>query len=136
MPRSSTSPTTPRPTASTLPESEGILIENVLADHNGWEDGWETGDGIRPRSSTTTSTSSGTTSTSPSATASPCSGSSFGAQIRSGGFIENMALLDNNVALNVKGGNYRNGDYIGNYSLVLDTVTSSGAHKDAPGVGR
>ncbi len=62
-------------------------------------------------------------------------GSSFGAQIRSGGFIENVALLDNNVALNVKGGNYRKGDYIGNYSLVLDTVTSSGAHKDAPGVG-
>ncbi|MEM6890681.1 MAG: right-handed parallel beta-helix repeat-containing protein, partial [Pseudomonadota bacterium] len=117
-------------------ESENLLIENVLADHNGFERGWESGNGDAPdalshniyiqwdnldvtfRNNVT------------------MQGSSFGAQIRSGGVVEGNAFLDNNIALNVKGGS-QNGVFNGNTSLILDNIVSSGGHRgeDIPGIG-
>ena len=57
---------------------------------------------------------------------------SIGAQIRSGGFIEDNVFLDNNGGVNFLGGG---DDYVGNYSLFTDNVVTSGAHKDADLIG-
>jgi VCBS repeat-containing protein len=113
--------------------TEKLLVENVLADHNGWEPDWESGDGNAPNAfnhnfylqwDNLDVTFRDNVS---------LRGSSFGAQVRSGGVVENNALLDNNVALNVKGGEYRNNDFPGHYSLLLDNVVSSGADKEGAG---
>ncbi len=54
---------------------------------------------------------------------------SFGAQVRSGGVIEDNIFLDNNAAVTIPGG-YDKGTYgEGNYSLLLGNIITSGAHR-------
>ena len=115
---------------------DGLLIEDTLFDHNGWADGYDYDlsaefgqapslyshnvyiqrdaldvtfrDNIVMRAS------------------------ADGAQIRSGGFVEDNIFIDNNNALLVANG-YESG---GNYSLVNGNVITSGAHKEtAEGTG-
>ncbi len=56
-------------------------------------------------------------------------GASTGVQFRSGGFMEDVAIIDNNVAGNTGGGIYQGGAPIGNYTLVSDTVITSAAYR-------
>ena len=62
-------------------------------------------------------------------------GASFGAQIRSGGFIEDTVFLDNNAAFASVGGDYNGAGPVGNYTLFSDNLITSGAHKDALQIG-
>lgn len=56
--------------------------------------------------------------------------SSVGLIARGGGYIEGNVALDNNFGIAVRGGNYKDTDYIGNFTLLADNVVTSGAHKD------
>jgi hypothetical protein len=113
--------------------TDSLLIENNLVDHSGWADDYRTDlslkggqvpsiyshnlylsydntdvtlrDNILMRSA------------------------SFGAQVRSGGFIEGNLFLDNNAAVNFLGGDDEKTHGTGNYTLFMDNVVTSGAHK-------
>lgn len=61
--------------------------------------------------------------------------SSFGAGLRSGGFIEDNAFIDNNAGLSFDGGDYNNSGAKGQYSLVNGNVITSAGHKDAEEIG-
>ncbi len=56
-------------------------------------------------------------------------GASFGAQIRSGGMVENNSFIDNNAAVNFAGGIDANSARKGNYTLFLDNLITSAGHK-------
>jgi hypothetical protein len=60
---------------------------------------------------------------------------SWGAQVRSGGFIEDNVFLDNNAAFSFLGGMFGTNGPIGNYSLVSDNLVTSAGHKVAPYIG-
>lgn len=117
-------------------DTHGILLEGNIFHHNGWEsdyliDGSYQG-GMAPNMYSqnvylqynTTDVTYRDNITSQAA--------SQGAQLRGGGFVEGNLFLDNNVAFNVLGGNYKDFGFVGNYSLVLDNVTTSGGYKIAP----
>jgi hypothetical protein len=57
-------------------------------------------------------------------------GASFGAHVRGGGFVEDNVFLDNNVAVDILGGDYRGAGPVGNFTLFSDNLITSGAHKD------
>jgi uncharacterized beta-barrel protein YwiB (DUF1934 family) len=61
--------------------------------------------------------------------------SSYGAQIRPGGVVEDNIFIDNNAGFNVIGGNYLNQGFIGEYSMVSGNVVTSAAHKEAYQIG-
>ncbi|WOI56566.1 hypothetical protein [Palleronia sp. LCG004] len=112
---------------------DGLLIDKVFADRNGWSPGYETGDGDAPRMQNhniyiQTGVEDVTFRDSIS-----MRGSSFGAQFRSGAVIEGSAFVDNNVAFNTSGGQYDNRGHNDNYSLVLDNIVTSAGNK--PGAG-
>ena len=110
-----------------------LLLQNNLFDHNGWADGYDynlSGQNGQPPSmfsqnvyiqydNTDVTFRDNIT----------MRGASFGANIRSGGFIEDNVFLDNNAALNAFGGNYLNHGYVGNYSLLSDNVITSAGYK-------
>ncbi len=63
-------------------------------------------------------------------------GASFGAQVRSGGFIEDNVFIDNNAAVNYLGGRPDrstefDGDRTGHFTLFADNLVTSGAYKQA-----
>lgn len=109
---------------------DGVLIENTFFDHNGWEDDYRYDlslEGGQPPSKfshnvyiqydVTDVTFRDNIS---------MQGASFGAQIRSGGVVEDNVFVDNNAAVRVGwAGNE------GQYSLVRDNIVTLGAHKDA-----
>lgn len=112
--------------------SQDVLIENTLFDHNGWEEGynWDlTGDHQPPsyysHNVYMSHTNTGVTFRDNIA----MRGASFGAQIRSGGFLEDNLFLDNNYGFGVANGNHDGSGAIGNFSLMLGNVVTSGAHK-------
>lgn len=109
---------------------DGLLIEHTLFDHNGWEDDYRYDlslEGGQPPSKfshnvyiqydVTDVTFRDNVS---------MQGSSFGAQIRPGGVVEDNVFVDNNAALVVGWP----GDE-GQYSLVRDNIITLGAHKEA-----
>jgi hypothetical protein len=55
---------------------------------------------------------------------------SYGVQVRPGGFIEGNVLLDNNIGMNVMGGDAFDRGPTGQYSLVMDNVITSASHKE------
>ncbi|WP_207103079.1 hypothetical protein [Paracoccus shandongensis] len=113
--------------------SEGVLLDGNLFDHNAWVEGYDW--------------SLAATSPMPPSMYSHnlymqadnldvtlrdnifLRGASFGAQVRSGGFIEDNAFIDNNAALNFMGGNYEGKGHVGNYTLLLDNLVTSAGHK-------
>jgi hypothetical protein len=120
-----------------LANSRDILIEGNFADHSGWADGYDynlsADDGQAPsmyshnfylQSDNLGVTFRDNISMRAAGT---------GAQIRSGGFIEDNIFIDNNGALFLGAGSLTNssGGTDGNYSLVLGNVVTSGAHKTA-----
>jgi hypothetical protein len=50
--------------------------------------------------------------------------------VRPGGFIEGNVLLDNNIGMNVMGGDAFDRGPTGQYSLVMDNVITSASHKE------
>ncbi len=105
---------------------DGLLMENNIYDHNGWTDSYYEngyGDPADPMShnlyidyDSTDVTVRDTISMQSSQT---------GLIIRSGGFVENNLLLDNNWSIAVYGGDFYDAGHIGNYSLFLDNVITS-----------
>lgn len=59
--------------------------------------------------------------------------SSFGAQIRTGGFVEDNLFFDNNAMLNVLGGG--DAGAVGHYSLVQGNVVTDAGYRDAVTAG-
>ncbi|ARE42518.1 hypothetical protein RGUI_4201 (plasmid) [Rhodovulum sp. P5] len=112
--------------------SSGILLENNFFDHNGWEDGYDVSGSAeygQPPSMYSHNIYIQFN----------CSDVTFrdnivmraaanGAQIRSGGFIEDNVFIDNNIGLLIGGGT---GGTEGNYTLFTDNLITSGAHKYA-----
>ena len=112
--------------------ADGVLIENVFADHVGWADDYDYN----------LSTASGQP---PSKFSHDfylqmdnldvtfrdnivLRAASDGAQVRSGGFVEDNVFIDNNAAFSVGGGGSQ---APGNYSLILGNLVTSGAGKNA-----
>ncbi|MFD2816984.1 hypothetical protein ACFSYD_25210 [Paracoccus aerius] len=106
-------------------DSDGVFLASTFFDHNGWADGYD------PSMST-------------SAAMPPSKfnhnlyvqndnldvtvrdnifmrGSSFGAQVRPGGVIENNTFIDNNAGLNFFGGS--------SYTLALDNIVTSAGYR-------
>ena len=116
-------------------ETNGLLLEQNLFDHNGWADGYDynlSADSPMPPSmfsqnayldynnSDVTFRDNIT-----------MRAASFGAQIRSGAFIEDNSFIDNNAAVNFLGGDSYNKGPLGHYTLMLDNLVTSAGHKRA-----
>lgn len=114
-------------------QSEGVLIEGNFFDHNGWEEGYDydlsAEDGQPPSFYSHNVYIQNTNTDVTFVDNITMQGASFGAMIRSGGFIEDNLFLDNNAAVNSFGGNYSDAGYIGNYSLWNGNVVTSAGHK-------
>lgn len=109
----------------------GLLLENNFIDHVGWEDGYDYNrsaeDGQPPsmysqniyiqRDNIDVTFRDNIS----------MRAASFGAQVRSGGFIEDNVFIDNNAGVNFLGG--EKGEYNGNYTLLTDNLVTSGASK-------
>ncbi|MEM1340761.1 MAG: hypothetical protein AAGF68_00480 [Pseudomonadota bacterium] len=120
-----------------ITRSDGVLMEDLFIDHTGWADDYDGtlqngqapnmfSQNIYIQHDNEDVTLRDTIS---------MRAASFGAQIRSGGFIENVVFLDNNAALSTGGGAYGHFGPKGNYSLLLDNLVTSAAHKDAFAIG-
>jgi len=113
-------------------KSDGVLIENTFWDHNGWEDDYDydlSADGGQPPSQYSHNLyiqhNNEDVTFRDSIT---MRAAFFGVQIRSGGFVEDNLILDNNAGLNTLGGDYNGAGPIGNYSLYTDNVVTSAQH--------
>lgn len=116
--------------------TDGVLMEGNIFHHNGWQDTYLIdGSGAGGMASSmyshnvylqydTTDVTFRDNITSQS--------SSYGAHIRGGGFAQNNLFLDNNVAVSLYGGNYKDFGFVGNFSLFTDNVVTSGGYKIAP----
>lgn len=111
--------------------STGVLLENSLYDHNGWADDYRedlSGTGGQPPSKYSHNIYLQSDNLDVTLRDNIIMrGSASGAQVRSGGFIEDNIFLDNNG-----GGMFGSGGKnpaTGNYTLFTDNVISSGAHK-------
>lgn len=115
---------------------QGLLLEGNLFDKIGWEEGYgQNGHtiGVQPPSKYSQNiyinyenedvTLRDTIS---------MRAASFGAQVRSGGFIEGNAFLDNNAAVFFAGGG---AEATGSYTLLSSNIVTSGAHKEAVQIG-
>lgn len=118
---------------------DGLLLEGLLVDHTGWADDYREDlsyDGGQPPSiySQNLYLSWGNEDVTLRDSI-LMRGASFGAQVRSGGFIEDNVFLDNNAAVNSLGGRDEGSQNAGQYSLFSDNLITSGAHRDADGPG-
>ena len=117
-------------------EGDGLLLEGIFIDHTGWGEGYDPENGSVNYAQPPSYYSQNfyiqkdnldvTFRDNISVRA-----ASMGAQIRSGGMIEDNVFLDNNGAVNFFGGpvDSETGIGVGNYTLFADNVITSGAHK-------
>lgn len=120
-------------TALYVDKTGGILLEHNTFHHNGWEDNYlqnsSSAGGMPPNQYShnlylqynTTDVTFRDNITSQAA--------SIGAQFRGGAFVEDNIFLDNNVAVNVLGGDYNNFGPVGNFTFFTDNLITSGGHK-------
>jgi hypothetical protein len=116
--------------------TDGVLIEDNLFDHAGWGEGYDydlSEDAPQPPSfynhnvyvqrDNTDVTFRDNIS---------MRGASFGAQIRSGGFIEDNVFIDNNAGVNFFGGGMGSATGIrpGNYTLFHSNLVTSAGYKE------
>ncbi|MGZ2260018.1 calcium-binding protein [Roseobacter sp. A03A-229] len=118
---------------------DGLLIEGLLVDHTGWADDYREDlsyEGGQPPSiySQNLYLSWGNEDVTLRDSI-LMRGASFGAQVRSGGFIEDNVFLDNNAAVNSLGGRDRGSYNEGQYSLFSNNLITSGGHREAEGPG-
>lgn len=113
--------------------TSGLLLEKNFFDHNGWGDGYDPNlSATRPQPPSMYSHNIYLQYDNSDVTLRDTismRGASFGAQVRSGGFIENNLFLDNNCGVSSLGGDYDGAGPIGNYTLFMNNVITSGAHK-------
>ena len=118
---------------------DGFLMENTLVDHAGWEEGYDpdqSGADGQPPSQYSQNIYLGDVMTDVTMRdVITMRGASWGAQVRSGGFIEDNVFLDNNAGFHTVGGDYQGKGHIGEYSLITNNVVTSGAHKLATQIG-
>jgi len=111
--------------------TEGVLIENSLFDRNGWAEGYDINmstDDPQPPSRFNHNIYIQTTVEDLTFRDSiTMRGASFGAQFRSGAFVEDNVFLENNAAVYVHGG-INGGRFEGNYSLYANNVITGGAN--------
>lgn len=116
-----------------ISNSKGVRLEGNLVDHNGWGDGYDYKlSATSPQPPSMYSHNIYIQSNNWDVTLVDniiMRGASFGAQVRSGGFIEDNVFLDNNAAVNFAGGNDGNGIFQGNYTLMNGNLITSAGHK-------
>ena len=114
---------------------DGLLLEGNLFDHNGWEDGYDPDgslDSGQPPSmwSHNIYIDNNNLDVTIRDTIS-MRASSYAMGVRSGGFLEDNVVMDSNAAISFDGGGWREDGYIGNYSLLLDNLVTSGGHRES-----
>ncbi|TCM73367.1 right-handed parallel beta-helix repeat-containing protein, partial [Rhodovulum steppense] len=116
---------------------EGLLFENNFVYHNGWSEGYDgTADAGMPPSMYSHNIYLQNTTTDVTFRDNiSAMGSSYGAQMRGGGYIEDNAFIDNNAAVSMMGGIYQTDGPIGNFSFFTNNLVTSGAHKMASQIG-
>ncbi|MBC9248501.1 right-handed parallel beta-helix repeat-containing protein [Paracoccus sp. 11-3] len=116
-----------------MAKSGGVLMEGNFFDKNGWREGYDynlAGDKPMPPSMYSHNIYMDYNNLDVTFRDNiTMRGASFGAQIRSGGFIEDNAFIDNNAAVNFLGGNYRDAGPIGHFTLFMDNLITSAGHK-------
>lgn len=114
-------------------DSNSILIENTLFDHNGWAEGYYGLETDSPQAPSIYNHNVYLASSVDDVTFRDnitMRGSSFGAQFRGGAVVENNVFLDNNAAVYVAGGiSSDRSAYKGNYSIYNGNVITSAAHR-------
>ena len=115
--------------------NDGLLIEGSLFDRNGWAEGYDPdGNGSSPMTPNLFNHNlyidAGNLDVTFRDTIT-MRASSYGIQVRSGGFIEDNLLLDNNAGISFYGGDYYGNGAVGNYTLAVDNVITSAAHKES-----
>lgn len=118
---------------------DGLLLEGNFFDHIAWEEGYDyngSGSEGQPPSmySHNMYLNARLTDVTLRDTIS-MEASSFGAQLRSGGFVEDNAFIDNPAGFISYGGDYNGAGAVGNYSLIADNLVTSGAHLEAKHAG-
>lgn len=117
----------------------GMLFEESLWDHNGWQDGYSPDlDGSKPQPPSMMSHNVYIAHTCLDVTIDRCisaRASSIGFQMRPGGRITDCFLLDNNIISNDLGGNYKGAGPVGEYGLHLGNIGTSAGYRNAEGAG-
>ncbi|ARC90807.1 right-handed parallel beta-helix repeat-containing protein [Rhodovulum sp. MB263] len=113
-----------------MSSSEGVLIENTLFDHNGWEDGYDYARSVEqgqpPSMYSHNIYFSAANNDVTLRDNIIMRAASYGAQFRMGGVVEDNVFLDNNGAINpAMGGS----DASGNYTLMLGNLVTSAGYK-------
>ncbi|WP_299968466.1 PA14 domain-containing protein [uncultured Roseobacter sp.] len=117
-------------------DSTGLLLEGNVFHHNGWEDGYNMdGTGGAPDQFSHNVYLQWDTRDVTFRDNISSESSSVGAQLRGGAFAEDNLFLDNNVAVNFLGGNYKSFGHVGNFTYFADNVITSGAFKEAQSIG-
>lgn len=113
--------------------TDSILIEGSIIHHNGWEADYEldssTTGGLPPSNFSHNIYLQNNTTDVTIRDNIISEGSSFGAHVRGGGYIEDNAFIDNNYGVDFLGGIYKDEGPIGNYTLFTDNVVTSAAYK-------
>ncbi|VDS10790.1 Hemolysin, plasmid [Paracoccus haematequi] len=117
-----------------IANSQGVRLESNLFDHNGWAEGYDynlAASSPMPPSMYNHNIYLQSDNYDVSLVDNIIMrGASFGAQVRSGGFIEDNAFIDNNAAVNFFGGGKNAaGESLGNYTLMNGNIITSAGHK-------
>ncbi|TCS59819.1 Ca2+-binding RTX toxin-like protein [Primorskyibacter sedentarius] len=117
---------------------DGMLIENSIFATIGWEEGYDPSGRADPQTPSMFShnvyMNSGVSDLTFRDNIS-AQASSYGGQLRSGGFVEGNLFLDNNAGFVVRGGDFYGFGPIGNFSLLSGNVVTSASYKVADAIG-
>lgn len=110
-------------------ESDGVLLEGLTFDMNGWVQGYEDGSVMPPTQYNHNLYIQVGVEDITMRDSFIMRGSAMGAKIRPGAFVEDNVFIDNNVSLSVQGGDYKGAGNVGYYSFLQDNVVTSAGHK-------
>lgn len=112
---------------------DGLLVEDSLFDHNGWADDYRydlsAAGGKNPNMFSHNVYIDANNAEVTFRDNITMQGSATGAQVRSGGFIEDNLFIDNNVAANFHGGDSFGAGNVGHFSLFTDNVITSAGYR-------
>jgi hypothetical protein len=119
---------------------DGLLIEQSLFDQNGWEKGYKPSGArgpLQPPSMYSHNLYLNYELTDVTLRDNIIAqAASVGTQLRSGGVIDGTLFFDNNAGLNMLGGGTdANGNYLGQYGFLIDSVITNPSNKDAISIG-